>query len=247
MVNLSIIFEDDFLVVIDKPPNVSVTDEGVKAGEKNIILIIYKELGIKAERGGIVHRLDKATSGLLLAAKTNEVAQKLKDQFKGRTIKKTYLALVHGIVQDGGVIEGSIRRNPENRFKFTVDDSGRDAVTEYKPLLKFKIILQELNKREINKLELQNYNQFTLLECYPKTGRTHQIRVHLKYIGFPIVGDEKYAGRKTARLDHHWCPRQFLHAAKLEFDHPVTGERMVFESQLPSDLKKVLDVLGQLR
>src|SRR3990167_10579004 len=115
MVNLSIIFEDDFLVVIDKPPNVSVTDEGVKAGEETIASILAKELGIKAERGGIVHRLDKATSGLLLAAKTNEVAQKLKDQFKGRTIKKTYLALVHGIVQDGGVIEGSIRRNPENR------------------------------------------------------------------------------------------------------------------------------------
>src|SRR5258708_6797276 len=92
-------------------------------------------------------------------------------------------------------------------------------------------------------MEKNDYGKFTLVRCFPLTGRTHQIRVHLKYAGFPLVGDEKYAGRKTARLDKRWCPRQFLHATRIQFYHPVTGERMEFESELPEDLKEVLNKL----
>ena len=104
-------------------------------------------------------------------------------------------------------------------------------------------MFDDLNKIQTRKLERSNYNQFTLVNCFPFTGRTHQIRVHLKHIGFPIVSDEKYGGRKTVRLDRRWCPRQFLHAAKLELNHPKTGERMEFESPLPEDLKMALNLL----
>ena len=110
-------------------------------------------------------------------------------------------------------------------------------------IFNFQSIFNDLNKIQTRKLERSQYGIFTLLRCYPQTGRTHQIRVHLKYIGFPIVGDGKYGGRKTGRLDHRWCPRQFLHAAKLEFNDPQTGERLSFESELPEDLQQVLKLL----
>ncbi|MDO8619433.1 MAG: hypothetical protein Q7R49_05855, partial [Candidatus Daviesbacteria bacterium] len=106
-----------------------------------------------------------------------------------------------------------------------------------------QLIFNDFNKIQMRKLERQKYGEFTLLVCKPKTGRTHQIRVHLKYIGYPVVSDEKYGGRKTYRLDKRWCPRIFLHAAKIGFNHPKSGKWMELESPLPEDLKKALNQL----
>ena len=182
-----------------------------------------------ARRAGIVHRLDKETSGLLLVAKTPEAFVNLQRQFKERKVKKQYLALVHGKVEpQEGVIEVPIARSPFNREKFGVFLGGRPARTKYKVLsIKYKV----LGKKE---------EPLTLLEVSPETGRTHQIRVHLKYIGHSVVGDEKYAGRKTARADRKWCPRQFLHASYLSFIHPKTGKKVIVSSKLPSDLQQII-------
>ena len=202
--------------------------------------------------------MDKDTSGLILVAKRSEVFENLQSQFKERTVSKQYLALVHGRVEKGGRVEAPIIRNPGDREKFVVVEGsgieGREAVTEYKPE-KLRVmspefmekIFQGFTKIQFRKLRTMNYEQFTLLRCHPLTGRTHQIRVHLKYLGFPIVADSKYGGRKTVRLDHRWCPRQFLHASVLEFNHPQTGERIRLESKLPEDLEKVLSCLEKVK
>ncbi|OGE27400.1 hypothetical protein A3B42_03885 [Candidatus Daviesbacteria bacterium RIFCSPLOWO2_01_FULL_38_10] len=227
--NLKIIYEDNDLQVLDKPPGLVVTEI----------------------QGLLAHRLDKDTSGVLLVAKTQEALDNLQAQFKQRVIKKEYLALVHGIVAEAGVVEGAIGRNPGNREKFTVLPGAREAETEYEPLEKFKVQSEKLkvwfpdfNKIQMRKLERMQYNQFTLLKCFPKTGRTHQIRVHLKHIGYPIVSDDKYAGRKMNRLDRRWCPRMFLHAAKIGFKHPATGKWMEIESELPEDLEKAFKIFN---
>lgn len=202
------------------------------------------------DRNGIVHRLDKDTSGLILIAKTPQVLENLQKQFQDRVVKKEYLALVHGIIDKPGKVEGAIGRNQGNREKFSVVLEGKQAETEYEPVKQLTIdneqlakIFSGLNKIQMRKLERMNYNQFTLVKCHPLTGRTHQIRVHLKHIGFPIVADEKYTGRKVCRLDKRWCPRQFLHAFRIEFRHPQTNEWMEFESKLPEDLEKSLSLL----
>ncbi len=230
------IYEDDFLLVIDKPPGLVVDPAQI-------------DFNINLPRGGIVHRLDKDTSGILLLAKTQQALDSLQHQFKERLIKKEYLALVHGTITKSGEVVGSIGRNPGDREKFIVLPGGKEAITEYQPegnlqfsILNFKSIFNELNKIQMRKLERMHYNQFTLLRCLPKTGRTHQIRVHLKHINHPIVADEKYGGRKVCRLDKRWCPRMFLHAAKIGFNHPATGEWMELESKLPEDLRNVLRV-----
>lgn len=260
---IKIIFQDDYLLVLDKPPGLVVTssetnpfDYAQGRHEETLEDILKTDFGIKIERGGIVHRLDKNTSGLLVVAKTDEVLEKLQTQFKERTVKKQYLTLVHGWVEKTGKIDAPILRNPRNREKFIADENmenGKEAVTEYEPLERLQISgdrLQEIfagfNKIQFRKLRTTNYELFTLLRCFPHTGRTHQIRVHLKYIGNSVVADEKYGGRKTYRLDKRWCPRQFLHAAKLEFSHPVSGERVVFESPLLEDLNKALEVLEKV-
>ena len=271
---LKVIFEDGSLLVLDKPPGLVVTSSETQS-EPSLQDILAKEYKISAERSGIVHRLDKDTSGLLLVAKDDETLAALQAQFKSREVKKEYLALVHGFIEKAGKIEAPIARNPGDREKFVVvrpckvgpyeatnarpacnamrSIAGREAVTEYKPL-ELRVmspefmekIFQGFTKIQFRKLRTMNYEQFTLLRCHPLTGRTHQIRVHLKYLGFGVVGDSKYGGRKTVRLDHRWVPRQFLHAAKLEFTHPRTGEKMSFESKLPEDLEKSLAVVGKL-
>lgn len=250
------VFSDDSLIVFDKPADLVVTSTETHRGE-TLEDALRQDYQIPLDRGGVVHRLDKDTSGLIVAAKTAQALESLQSQFKERTVEKEYLALVHGWVEMGGRIEASIIRNPGDREKFIVVQpqktstfEAREAVTEYKPIEKFQIpndklqvIFVGFNKIQLRKLAVSGYGKFTLLACHPLTGRTHQIRVHLKYIGFPIVGDEKYGGRKTVRLDHRWCGRQFLHAARLEFTHPVNGKRMRFESPLPEDLSSAL---GQL-
>lgn len=246
---LQIIFEDENLLVVDKPAGLVSTPSETQA-EGTLADILNKEHGVQLDRGGLVHRLDKDTSGLILAAKTQEIFDGLQAQFKDRTVKKEYLALVHGVMEQSGKIEAKIGRNPINREKFTVMDEGREATTLYTLEKHFEMkeetideLFSEFNKIQRRKLKNLNYGKFSLVRCFPETGRTHQIRVHLKHIGFSIVGDEKYGGRKVVRLDHRWCPRQFLHAARISFIHPKTGEKLEFESPLPEDLEKALSFL----
>lgn len=223
-----IIFEDENLLVIDKQAGM-VVNRAKTTKEKTVQDWVEDYLKIKdrgiGDRAGIVHRLDKETSGLLLIAKTLKAFANLQKQFKERKVGKQYLALVHGKVEpEEGAIEASISRSPYNRKKFGVFLGGRPAKTKYKV-------------KKYHKLENET---FSFLELTPETGRTHQIRVHLKYLGHPVVADEKYAGRKTARADRKWCSRQFLHASSLSFVHPGTKKKVSFSSELPSELEKAL-------
>ncbi len=250
MQSLKVIFEDENLLLINKPPGL-VVDPAATVKEPTLADILKTDFNISLFRGGIVHRLDKDTSGLLLVAKTQAALDNLQAQFKERKVKKEYLALVHGLVEKGGRVEAGIGRNPGNREKFTVLEEGKEAVTEYEPVERLQVagdrlqeIFSEFNKIQFRKLSTVHYNLYTLVACRPLTGRTHQIRVHLKYIGYPIVCDEKYVGRKMFRLDKRWCPRLFLHAKKIGFYHPVSGEWMEAESRLPEDLKRSLEILS---
>ncbi len=248
---VKVIFTDPDILVLDKSGNLVVTNSDT-VSSNTLEEILKDQFKINLDRGGIVHRLDKDTSGLIVVAKTESALDNLQAQFKNRQVKKTYLALVHGWLESAGQVVGEIGRNPGNREKFTVlgDGSGKEAVTDYRPLQKLEMsqaevdtLYPDFNKIQIRKLATSHFALFTLVECQPKTGRTHQIRVHLKHIGFPIVGDEKYVGRRLWRLDHRFCPRQFLHAQRLEFNHPTSAERIIFESDLPEDLKEVLKKL----
>jgi len=234
--NPEIIFEDEFFLVINKPPGMTVNRAESTQGQITIQDWVEKEvfrhLNLKEidpeddfiKRSGTVHRLDKETSGLLLIAKTPIAFEKLQELFKERKIKKKYLALVHGVVSPKqGIIEATIARNPFNREKFGIFLGGRESKTNYQLIDNGEYFLGN--------------EKFSLLELSPETGRTHQIRVHLKYINHPVVSDEKYAGRKTARKDRKWCPRLFLHAAYLSFDHPLKDKKIELTAKLPSDLE----------
>lgn len=177
------------------------------------------------QKSGIVHRLDKDTSGVLVIAKTPESYLALKEQFQNRTTIKKYLALVHGVVDPAaGTINAPIERNPFNRMRYGIFPGGREATTSYRTL--------------------DNHGKFTLLEITPKTGRTHQIRVHMKYINHPIVSDPIYGGRKQIREDLKFCPRLFLHAQSLTIKHPITNELVTFTSPLPNELETVITSLS---
>lgn len=248
--NPQVIFEDEHILVIDKPAGL-VVDRSETGQGPTLEDWLAEKFNNLPKRSGIVHRLDKDTSGLLLVAKTTPALENLQKQFAGKVVKKEYLTLVHGLVEAPGKVEGSIGRNPRKREKFTVLGSGKESTTEYEPVEKLQVtdnrlqeIFQDFNNIQRKKLERMGYGQFTLLKCYPLTGRTHQIRVHLKYIDHPVVADEKYVGRRMYRLDHRWCERQFLHAAKIRFKHPVSGVWLEFESDLPADLKKALSLLN---
>lgn len=229
-------YEDEYLLAIDKPSGLVVNRaESVKGetlqdwveGRLNVKRKTLNE-GDFYSRNGIVHRLDKETSGILLIARDPETFSRLQAQFKSRVVKKTYIALVHGAMKEKkGEIDAPIGRLPWNRERFGVFPGGRPAQTGYKVLKEYE--------REGQK--------YSLVEWYPETGRTHQIRVHAKYLGNPIVADTFYAGRKTSRRDRLWCPRLFLHAAKISFKHPKNGKTVRIESALPEDLKAVLDNL----
>ncbi len=248
---INIIYEDNDILVLDKPPGL-VVDPAETVKQETLADILQRDFNIALLRGGIVHRLDKDTSGIILVAKTQLALDNLQSQFKQRKIKKEYLALVHGHLSEKGRIEGNIGRNPISREKFIVLGEGKEAVTEYEPLAKckiqnskFKIWFPEFNNIQLRKLERQNYGEFTLLLCKPLTGRTHQIRVHLKYISHPVVCDEKYVGRKMYRLDKRWCPRMFLHAKRIGFYHPISGDWMELDSELAKDLQEVLENFGE--
>lgn len=234
---LDILYEDDSLLVINKPAGMVVHPAaGHTSGTLvNALLVRFpewaeldwweqeedeEEAGEGFPRPGIVHRLDKDTSGLLIVAKTAEARRALQAQFQARQVEKTYLALVHGVPSaSAGLIDAPIGRDPRQRKRMAVVPSGRPAVTAYQVA--------------------DTLGEYALLKVMPKTGRTHQIRVHLAFIGHPVVGDEAY-GRRRGRLS---CPRQFLHAARLAFRHPVTGQLLEFSAPLPPDLQKVLEAL----
>lgn len=227
-----VIFEDEVILIIDKPAGLVInrSDTTQKVATLQEWLEKYLKLsglGI-GDRAGIVHRLDKDTSGIIIVAKTQTAFVNLQLQFKERQVEKKYLALAHGKIEpSSGTIRASISRSAFNRKKFGVFLGGREAETKYKVLsIKYKVP-----------------NFYSLVELEPKTGRTHQIRVHLKHIGHPIAGDEVYAGRKTYQADRKWCPRQFLHAAFLSFTHPQTNKTVKFLSPLPSDLTDSLTKL----
>jgi 23S rRNA pseudouridine1911/1915/1917 synthase len=225
---IKVIFEDDFLFVIDKPSgwvvNESKTTKKASTIQSWLRTKTYSLAKSREMRSGIVHRLDKETSGLLLVAKKPKAFKNLQAQFKARRVKKTYLALVHGKLEPKtGMVRVPIARLPWHRERFGVLPGGKRAQTSYKVL-------------EFKTRDGQNYS---LVEFYPKTGRTHQIRVHAKYLGHPIVADEFYAGRKRARSDRAWCPRLFLHASQISFRHPISGERISFKSHLPENLEKL--------
>lgn len=238
--NPKVLYEDDILLVIDKPAGIVVNRAESTKGE-TVQDWVEKYLGTNGPvvssrdfemRSGVVHRLDKETSGVLIIAKIPKAFEGLQKQFKERQVKKTYVALVHGeLKQPEGVINASVGRLPWNRERFGVFAGGREAETNYKRIKIFDLRFK--NTEEI----------FTLLELFPKTGRTHQLRVHLKSIGHPIVSDNLYAGRKTARKDRLWCPRLFLHAKNIAFLHPYYHNSITVDSSLPSDLTKALTCL----
>ena len=216
---LNIVYEDDDLMVIDKPPGLTVHPTPGHSGGTlvNALLYHYPDLPFNddEQRPGIVHRLDRDTSGLMLVAKNEAALKDLAGQFKKHSVNKTYLALVKGhLSPQSGIIEAPIGRHRERRQKMAVVSGGKEATTEYK-------------------VE-RYYKEHTLLEVMPQTGRTHQIRVHLAAIGFPVVGDGVYGTRSP-----HF-KRQFLHAHRLSFRLPSSGEQISCTSPLSADLESGL-------
>ena len=200
---------------------------------------------------GIVHRLDKDTSGVLLLAKNPGSLLHLLAQFKKRETKKTYASLVHGkFAEKTGHIVAPMGRSIHNRLRFVVDSAGRPAITDYKVEREFSGLQEDLaikigkeSRFKVKKVKELYQAGFSLLKLEPKTGRTHQIRVHMSAMQHPLVGDQIYAGKKRVKLDAFWCKRQFLHALSLEFIHPRTGKQVLFEAPLAEDLEKVLKLL----
>lgn len=230
---ISIIYEDQDILVVSKPAGLQVHAALHNDAKQKTLVDWLKEnrsevLGVGDDpklRPGIVHRLDKDTSGVLVVAKNQPAFEFLKKQFQEKVLKKTYLALVHGMVKnDTGIINrpiGASRSDFRKRSSFgNLRGKVREAVTEYKVV--------------------QRLGEFTLLECYPKTGRTHQIRVHLKFLGHPVAGDKLYGGKKT--ISPEGLTRQFLHAKSLQITLP-SGGKAVFEADLPEDLANVLKLL----
>ena len=185
------------------------------------------ELGSASEflnRGGIVHRLDKETSGVLIVALNEESFAFLQQQFKDRTTKKEYTALCHGKLVEEGEINVPIGRLPWNRMRFGVIPQGRESYTKFKTI-EHKVLLDGKNKEDLS-----------LVRVFPLTGRTHQIRVHFQYVGHPIFADSLYAGRKTYDHDKHYLNRHFLHASNITFISPTTKETVTYEAPLSPEL-----------
>ncbi len=242
--DITILYEDDSLIVINKPPGLVVNRaQSVKGETIQDWVLLRQGFGGQAvladesdfyARAGIVHRIDKETSGCLIIAKHPAVFADIQRQFKERLVKKTYLAIVHGkILPQLGEIRAPVGRLPWNRERFGIVPGGKDAVTKY--FVK-KTFIRQVNSGNRN----DSRNSCSLVELYPETGRTHQIRVHLKYINHPIVGDFQYAGRKTARADRLWAPRVMLHAWKVSFMHTIDHKELAIEAPVPDDMKSII-------
>ncbi|WP_130860043.1 RluA family pseudouridine synthase [Gracilibacillus phocaeensis] len=219
---ISIVFEDKDLLVVNKPSGMVVHPSAGHYDDTLVNALLYHcdDLsginGIK--RPGIVHRIDKDTSGLLIVAKHDQAHERLADQLNERKIKREYKAIVHGdIPHDYGTVDAPIGRSEKNRQLMDVVENGKPAVTHFE-------VMERLP------------GPYTLITCKLETGRTHQIRVHMRYIGFPILGDPKYGQRKTMDVNG-----QALHAFYLRFTHPMTGEDLEFEAPLPEKFAGVLE------
>src|SRR3989338_1107927 len=226
---MRIIYEDEAIAVTDKPSGITVNRSDTTRNEKTVQDWVDSEL--KIDTAGSSDDLSfKERSGILLIAKTMQAFESLQKQFKDRLVEKAYKALVHGrLTPSEGEIVVPVGRLPWNRKRFGILAGGREATTNYK-VLEIKRFEKKPGKTE----------ELSLLEAYPKTGRTHQIRVHIKYCGHPIFSDSLYAGRKVAREDRKFLPRLFLHAAKISFIHPLSEKRVSFDSDLPEDLSGFL-------
>lgn len=258
--DVKILFEDADMLVLDKPSGVTVNTSDTTTGETTLQNFVETYLSLQpyvrpekseesstgektyktpeqeySDRAGIVHRLDKETSGIILVAKNTQAFVELQGQFKNRSVEKKYIALSHGHIKPAdGEISAPVGRLPWNRKQFGVIAQGRTALTRYKVLQVYTLSVAGKNET------------VSLVELSPQTGRTHQIRVHLKYINHPIFGDFLYAGRKTARNDRKIVSRVFLHAATIAFDHPKSKKRLSYEAPLPEELQKVLQVCSIL-
>jgi 23S rRNA pseudouridine1911/1915/1917 synthase len=218
--HLDIAYEDSDVIVVNKPKGMVVHPApGHYSGTMvNGLMYHCKDLsGINGVlRPGIVHRIDKDTSGLLMVAKNDLAHEHLVNQLVAKTVTRKYTAIVHGTIpHEYGTIDAPIGRDPKDRQSMTVVDNGKNAVTHFKVLERFK--------------------DFTLVQCELETGRTHQIRVHMKYIGYPLAGDPKYGPRKTLNING-----QALHAEVLGFNHPRTEEYMEFQAELPKEFEQLL-------
>jgi 23S rRNA pseudouridine1911/1915/1917 synthase len=241
---LHIVYEDDDLMVVDKPPGLVVhpgygnyTGTLVNAIAWHLQASERQQLNAEDPRLGLVHRIDKETSGLLVVAKNPDAKTHLGMQFYYKTTKRLYVALVWGNVKnDEGTVDGNIARNPYDRMQMAVfpdNQYGKTAVTHYRVLERFGYV--------------------TLIECQLETGRTHQIRVHMKHIGHTVFNDERYGGNVVLKGENHAkyrqfvqncfdiCPRQALHARTLGFIHPRTKEEMFFESPIPDDMQQLIN------
>lgn len=229
---LDVIYEDDDLAVINKPAGMVVhVGAGNPSGTLvNALLFHLRHLSSAGgeERPGIVHRLDKMTSGLIIVAKNDAAHRKLAAGFKNHKVQKTYTALVHGrVAKDEGIVNLTVGRDPVRRLRMKAGGlRARKAETRYRVL--------------------QRFPRFTLLQALPRTGRTHQIRVHLSALGHPVVGDVLYGAPARIRLPHgerKTLARTFLHASALTFEHPRTGLSVSFEARLPAELREFLELI----
>lgn len=231
-----IVFEDDHLLVVDKPPGL-VVHPGAGNVDRTLVngLIARRPALGELPRAGIVHRLDKDTGGLLIVAATRVTQLKLARALARHAIGRRYVAIVEGVLTGGRIIDAPIERDPHNRLRQRVGEGGRRAVTTISLIERFRAA--------------------SMIRAELETGRTHQIRVHMASIGHPLVGDRRYGARgrlpprpTLALIDvMRAFNRQALHAAQLEFEHPVTGEALTFESPLPADLENLIDVLREDR
>jgi 23S rRNA pseudouridine1911/1915/1917 synthase len=238
---LDIVYEDDDLAVINKPAGMMVhAGAGATDDERNrgtLVNALLHHFGTLSNvsgelRPGIVHRLDKETSGLIIVAKNDSAHGKLAEEFSGRRVKKTYIALVHGwLKKDRGTIASAISRDAIRRIRMTTRRSGgREAITHYEVQQRFE----------------SAFGKFTLLRVTIETGRTHQIRVHLGSLGHPVVGDALYGAPRqivAKNLPAISLSRNFLHAAEIQFTHPRTGEALSFSAPIPEQLDKFLNSL----
>lgn len=221
---LDIVYEDDDVIVVNKPQGMVVHPSAGHPDHTLVNALLYHTRNLAASpegfRPGIVHRIDKDTSGLLMIAKNSQARESLEKQLANKTNERYYLAIVHGnFGEENGKIDAPIGRNPNDRKKMAVVENGKNAVTHFKVLEQFK--------------------NYSLIKCKLETGRTHQIRVHLSYIGHPIAGDPLYGPKKTLKGSG-----QFLHAEVLGFKHPKTGKQLTFEVKPPKIFE---DTLNELR
>ena len=223
--DLNIVYEDEYLMVINKPSGLVVHPGNGNYNNTLVNGLMYYTKNLSDVGGefrpGIVHRIDKDTSGLLLIAKSNQVHEILADDFKNKRIKREYIALLDGVFRQGSAtIDAPIGRDKQNREKMAVVEDGKHAVTHMKVL--------------------KRYKEYTLVSCILETGRTHQIRVHMAYIGYPIHNDPVYAKKEATSFG------QFLHSYKMNFVHPITKKEMEFTCPLPKYFEEFLDSLEEI-